>query len=195
MPESQLFERAPARAERTIPLDSAPRSGYSLIMSDIRERSPLSDNTIRRWRRTAYSRLRFELEGIAFARENGLAPEDWAQHLWDHGAQEWMGQERPSVGEYVRKEGEAFETLYPAVRFELHEGPGESAEIVFLKGTCLGGWGRDQWGLAHSLGLSKGHVCRYCRRACQLWTTQLGLSGAPEPQTDGTCRYVVRKGH
>ena len=186
--EEQNTERMPESPF----LDIRPRPSYSRIMRDIGERSPLSDETTRRWRRTAYSRLRFELEGIAFALSHGLAPEDWAHHLWSHGAVEWMGQESPTIAEYLRKEGEALETLYPAVRFEAHEGPGETAEIIFLEGTCLGGWGRDQWGLAHSLGLDKGHVCRYCRRAFQLWTSQMGLSGAPEPQVDGTCRYVVR---
>ena len=119
----------------------------------------------KQWRRTARGRLKFELAGIAFARKNGRTPEDYARHLWSTGAAKWMGKTDPTASEYLLKEAESFRTLYPAVTFRVTRQSEDEAELVFARGSCLGGWGRDQWAMARNLGLGKGHVCRYCRQA------------------------------
>ncbi len=143
--------------------------------------------TNRQWRRTARGRLKFELAGIAFARKHGLTPEDYANHLWSDGAVKWMGKSTPTAGEYLLKEADAFRTLYPEVNLEVIKAGATQARLVFRQGGCLGGWGKNQWAMAHSLGLGKGHVCRYCRQAFRLWSRQLGLEACPEPLVDGTC--------
>ncbi|MBI4187588.1 MAG: hypothetical protein HY529_00080, partial [Chloroflexi bacterium] len=112
-----------------------------------------------RWRHTARSRLKLELAGISFARKHGLTPEDWARHLWSKGALKWMGKTFPTAAEYLLKEAEAFRRLYPEVIFKLGELSDTEAELTFTR-WCLGGWGKDQWAIARSLGLGKGHVCR-----------------------------------
>ena len=145
------------------------------------------DRINQRWRRTARGRLKFELAGIAFARKHGLTPEDYANHLWSSGAAEWMGRTHPSAGEYLLREAEAFRTLYPEVEVEVTKSGDKNAELVFERGGCLGGWGKNQWAMATSLGLGKGHVCRYCRQAFRLWSAQLGLEACPEPKIDGIC--------
>ncbi len=150
-----------------------------------------TDNVQRQWRRTARGRLKFELAGIAFARKSGFTPEDYANHLWSTGAVKWMGKTDPTVSEYLAKEIEAFRTLYPEVAFELVKSSDEEAELIFTQG-CLGGWGRNQWAMARSLGLGKGHVCRYCRQAFRAWASQLGLQVCPEPQTNDTCVLLVK---
>jgi hypothetical protein len=147
----------------------------------------VQDTDKKRWRRTAWGRLRFELAGIAFARKSGLTPEDYANHLWSTGAAKWMGKTDPTAGEYLLKEVEAFQTLYPEVTFELTKVSGDEAELIFTQSNCLGGWGRNQWVMARNLGLGKGHICRYCRQAFQTWANQLGLQACPTPQTNGTC--------
>lgn len=150
------------------------------------------DITKQRWQRTARGRLRFELAGLTFARKSGASPEDYARHLWSTGAANWMRKADPTAKEYLLKEAEAFGTLYPEVGFELMKPDDNEAELVFTKG-CLGGWGKDQWATARSLGLGKGHVCRYCRESFRAWSNQLGLHACPEPRKDGTCLLRVRK--
>ena len=150
------------------------------------------DNINRRWRRTARGRLKFELAGVAFARKSGFTPEDYANHLWSTGAVKWIGGTHPAASEYLLKEAEAFRTLYPAVTFEITKESDNEAEIVFAQGSCLGGWGRNQWAMARNLGLGKGHVCRYCRQAFRSWSAQIGLQACSEPQTDGRCILRVR---
>ncbi len=145
-----------------------------------------ADQTASYWRRTALGRLRFELAGIAFARNVGGTPEDWARHLFSTGAAAWMGTPGPTAQEYLLHEAAAFDVLYPRVGYELGDISDREATLVFTRG-CLGGWGRDQWRVARSLGLGKGHVCRYCRQAFRSWSSQLGLESLPEPRTDGTC--------
>jgi hypothetical protein len=149
------------------------------------------DNTTRQWHRTARGRLKFELAGIAFARKSGFTPEDYANHLWSTGAAKWMGKPDPAVSEYLAREIEAFRTLYPEVALEPGKSSGEEAELIFTQG-CLGGWGRDQWGMARNMGLGKGHVCRYCRQAFRAWAGQLGLQACPEPRVNGTCVLWVK---
>ncbi|MBI4188338.1 MAG: hypothetical protein HY529_03925 [Chloroflexi bacterium] len=139
------------------------------------------------WHRTARGRLKFELAGVAFARNKGFTPEDYANHLWSTGAVKWMGKAKPTAAEYLRKEAEAFRILYPDVVFTLTKSSDKEAELIFSRGGCLGGWGKKQWAMAQSLGIGKGHVCRYCRQAFRIWAKQLGLQVCPEPQTDGTC--------
>ncbi len=141
----------------------------------------------RRWRRTAWGRLKFELAGIAFAIKSGQTPEDWAEHLWSNGAVKWIGKTDPTAAEYCAKEVEAFRTLYPEVAFEVTKQADNEAELVFARGSCLGGWGKNQWGMARNMGLGKGHVCRYCRQSFRTWADQLELLACPEPQTNGTC--------
>ncbi len=150
------------------------------------------DNTTRLWHRTARGHLKFELAGIAFARKSRQTPEDWAQHLWSTGAVKWIGKTDPTAAEYFAKEVEAFGTLYPEVTFELAKVSDEEAELIFTRGSCLGGWGRNQWAMAGSLGLDKGHVCRYCRQSFRTWVSQLGLQACPEPQTNETCVLRVK---
>ncbi len=145
----------------------------------------------RRWRRTARARLRMELAGVAFARCVGGTPEDYARHLWGSGAREWFGEGAATPQAYLRREAEAFRTLYPAVDFTYGPATAEVAHLTFVNG-CLGGWGRDQWAVARRLGLRKGHVCRYCRESFRVWSRQLGLFALPEPQVDGTCILSVR---
>lgn len=152
-----------------------------------RVRSLEQNNVNQQWRRTARGRLKFELAGIAFARKHGLTPEDYANHLWSTGAAQWMGKTDPTAGEYLLKEADAFRTLYPEVDLEVIKSGDKQAKLVFRKGGCLGGWGKNQWGMANSLGLGKGHVCRYCRQAFRLWSRQLGIEACPEPFVDGTC--------
>ena len=108
-----------------------------------------------------------------------------------------MGRADPTAFEYLSKEIEAFQTLYPEVTFEVINQAESEAGLIFARGSCLGGWGRNQWAMARNLGLSKGHVCRYCRQSFRKWSSQLGLQAYPEPQTDGTCvlrvKTLVRK--
>jgi len=144
------------------------------------------------WRRTARGRLKFELAGIAFARKHGLTPEDYANHLWSTGAAKWMGKNVPTAGEYLLKEAEAFRTLCPEVGFEVTKSGEKEAELIFKSG-CLGGWGKNQWAMAKSLGLGKGHVCRYCRQAFRIWAKQLGLEACPEPTVGDICVLTALK--
>ncbi|MBI2287659.1 MAG: hypothetical protein HYY41_03250 [Chloroflexi bacterium] len=141
----------------------------------------------RQWHRTARGRLKFELAGVAFARKKGFTPEDYANHLWSTGAVKWMGKAKPTAEEYLLKEAEAFRILYPEVVFTVAKLSDHEAELIFTSGGCLGGWGKKQWAMAQSLGIGKGHVCRYCRQAFRTWAKQLGIQACPEPQTGGTC--------
>lgn len=143
------------------------------------------------WRRTARSRLRFELAGLALAMKAGLTPEGYARHLWVTGASKWMGKAAPTAGEYLLKEAESFRTFYPGVRFEMGGVEDEQAELTFTEG-CLGGWGKDPWRMARELDLPKGYVCRYCRAAFRIWANQLRLDACPEPQVNGRCILRVR---
>jgi hypothetical protein len=157
-----------------------------MMKKETADRKAPGDSLERSWRRTARGRLKFELAGIAFARKHGLAPEQYADHLWSEGAVKWIGKETPTAAEYMEKEAEAFRTLCPQVDFDIVESGGEYAELVFKSG-CLGGWGKNQWAMAKSLGLGKGHVCRYCRQAFRAWAKQLGLEACPEPQLNNVC--------
>ena len=140
----------------------------------------------KRWRRTARSRLRFELGGLAFGLKMGASPEDYARHLWSTGAREWMRKADATAGEYLLKEAEAFAALCPEVSCEPGAVDGSEASLTFTRG-CLGGWGKDPWTVARSLGLTQNDVCRYCQEAFRVWSEQLGLDACPEPQSDGTC--------
>ncbi|MEE8470597.1 MAG: hypothetical protein V3S51_04635 [Dehalococcoidia bacterium] len=143
------------------------------------------------WQRTAKSRLRFELAGLAFARQKGFRPEDYAQHLWGKGAQRWMDKATPTAAEYLLKEAHAFKQFYPEVSFTVAEASDERAELVFTEG-CLGGAGRDRWVLARSLGLTKEDVCAYCQEAFSVWAGQLSLCACIGPE-DEICRLLVVK--
>ena len=149
-----------------------------------------SSSTQDAWRRTARSRLRFELAGVAFAKAHGLAPEDWSAQLWSSGAVRWMGRADPSAAEYLEREAEAFATLYPAVQFERLEWTASRAVLQFTRG-CLGGWGRERWATARSLGLDPDDVCRYCAEAFRLWAAQLGLAAEHHCDVEGLCRLVA----
>ena len=150
------------------------------------------DSDSRPWLRTARSRLKFELAGIAFAQKHDLTPEDWARHLWSTGAIEWMGKAAPTATEYLLKEVAAFKILYPEVIFRLGKLSDEEAELVFT-GGCLGGWGKEQWAVARNLDLLKGDVCRYCRESFRTWARQLGLETFQYPKANGICVLMVRK--
>lgn len=142
------------------------------------------------WRRTARSRLRLELAGLAFACQHGFRPEDYAHHLWGKGAVGWMKKARPGAAEYLRKEARAFGQFYPAVSFTIVAAGDDRAELIFSKG-CLGGWGHDPWALARSLGLTQRDVCAYCRESFRVWAEQLGLSVHIGPEKDRSCRLCV----
>lgn len=144
------------------------------------------------WRRTARSRLHFELAGLAFALQKGFSAEDYAHHLWSQGAIRWMSNPAPSAGEYLLKEAEAFRRFYPDVTFEIVEAGEERAELVFTEG-CLGGWGKDPWRLARSLNMAEEDVCSYCREAFLVWAGQLGLAADIGRDKDKGCRLRVAK--
>ncbi|MBI2860125.1 MAG: hypothetical protein HYX91_01295 [Chloroflexi bacterium] len=150
------------------------------------------DENTRRWHRLARRSLKLELAGIAFARKTGHTPEEYADHLWGDGALKWMGKPDPTAREYLLKEAEAFREMFPRVVFEIGKLGDDAAELTFTNG-CLGGWGREQWALARSLGLGKGHVCRYCRQAFRAWSRQLGLECCPEPPNKTTCVLRVTR--
>lgn len=149
-----------------------------------------NQNVERSWRRTARARLKMELAGLALAKKLGLSPENYARHLWSAGAPEWMGKTVPTAKEYLLKEAEAFEALFPEVKFKLEKLESGQAELTFT-GGCLGGWGKDQWSIAKSLGLSQEEVCRYCCEAFRRWAAQLELEATTEPQADGRCVLKV----
>ena len=144
------------------------------------------------WRKTAKSRLRFELAGLAFTRQKGFSSEDYARHLWATGSVRWMGKAKPNAMEYLLKEAEAFQQFYPDVSFKIVEAGDERAELVFTEG-CLGGWGTDRWALARHLNLAKDDICAYCQEAFLIWAEQLGLSAQIGPKNDTTCRLMVLK--
>lgn len=146
----------------------------------------MMDEELSNWRRTARGRLRFELAGIAFAKANGLQPEDWSAQLWSQGARRWMGTDAPPADEYLAREAEAFARLYPEVAFERREWTPDRATIQFTKG-CLGGWGRDRWAPARSLDLSPEDVCRYCAESFRLWAAQLGIKVEHHCSTEDLC--------
>ncbi len=142
------------------------------------------------WHRTAKSRLRLELAGLAFARQHGFRPEDYARHLWGKGAKGWMGKARPSAEEYLLRETQAFRQFYPDISFEIAEAGDEKAELVFTDG-CLGSGRADNWALAKSLGLTKQDICAYCRESFLIWAEQMGLATRIGPDKGGTCRLQV----
>ncbi|MBI4286648.1 MAG: hypothetical protein HY670_12235 [Chloroflexi bacterium] len=145
------------------------------------------------WRRTAQSRLRFELGGLAFACQHGFSPEDYARHLWAKGARGWFGKDAPGAGEYLRREAQAVQEFYPGVSFRVVTDSDDQAELVFTDG-CLGGSGQNRWGIARSFGLTKRQICRYCGEAFAIWARQLGLSARIGPEGEGGCRlHVTRK--
>ena len=144
------------------------------------------------WRKTAKSRLRFELSGLAFARQKGFSSEDYARYLWSKGAVGWIGKAKPDTREYLLKEAEAFKQFYPGVSFEMVEAGDERAELVFTEG-CLGGWGKNPWAIARQLKLAKEDICAYCQEAFRAWAAPLGLATQIGPQDDTTCRLLVLK--
>ncbi len=150
------------------------------------------DSTSDVWRKTAKSRLRFELAGLAFACHGGSDPEDYARHLWAKGSVRWMGKAQPNAVEYLLKEARAFREFYPEVSFEIVESGDARAELVFTEG-CLGGWGRDPWAMARNLGLSKKDICAYCRESFRVWAGPLGLRTDIGPDKDENCRLLVLK--
>ena len=152
---------------------------------------PGSADSAEAWRKTARSRLRFELAGLAFALQKGSSPEDYARHLWSKGAAAWMKKEAPGAGEYLLKEARAFRTLYPDVSFTVAKEGETESELVFTRG-CLGGWGKDPWVVAKSVGLAKTDVCRYCREAFRIWAGQMGLIADIGPENESSCRLRVR---
>ncbi len=144
------------------------------------------------WRKTAKSRLLFELAGLAFARQRGFSPEDYARHLWSTGSVRWMGKAKPNAAEYLLKEAQAFREFYPEVSFKVVESGDARAELVFTEG-CLGGWGTDRWALARHLSLVRDDICAYCRESFLTWAEQLGLSAQIGPKNDTTCYLLVLK--
>ena len=150
------------------------------------------NSTSAAWRKTARGRLRFELAGLAFACQDGSGPENYARHLWTKGSTPWMGKVEPTAAEYLLKEAKAFREFYPEVSFEVVESADTSAKLVFTDG-CLGGWGRDQWAIARSLGLSKKDICAYCREAFRVWAEPLGLHTDIGPDNYEKCRLLVTK--
>ncbi|MDO8691718.1 MAG: hypothetical protein Q7R39_17225, partial [Dehalococcoidia bacterium] len=139
-----------------------------------------------RWLTAARSRLRIEVAGLAFAASRGYAPEEYARELWGRGAKGWMGQERPTPLEYLRKEAKAMATLYPWIKRTARQVAPGTAEMMICNG-CLAGWGGDRWALSRSLGLSQVQVCQYCQEAFAVWGRQLGLDVTLTPRVDGTC--------
>ena len=150
------------------------------------------DSTSDVWRKTAKSRLRFELAGLAFACHWGSNPEDYARHLWAKGSVRWMGKARPDAAEYLLKEAQAFREFYPEVSFKVVASGEARAELVFTDG-CLGGWGRDPWVVARNLGLSLKDICAYCRESFRVWAEPLGLITRIGPEGEGDCRLLVRR--
>ena len=144
----------------------------------------------------ARSRLRLELQGLAFAISRGAAPEEYARFLWSDGAAKWMGSGSPGADEYLAKEEEAFASLFPWIIVHYEHMSSGVAEVV-LSGGCLGGWGENRFTLARSLGLNRSALCRYCIEACRAWGEQLGLKVEPMPGPGcrGGCklRAVKRK--
>jgi len=136
------------------------------------------------WLKTAKSRLRFELGGLAFAIQKGFTPEEYANHLWGKGAKSWMKKAAPDAGEYLQKEAEAFRCFYPEVGFEVVQAEKDRAELNMNDG-CLGGWGKERWAIARSFGLTQLDVCRYCFEAFRVWAKQLGLRTVIGLQPDG----------
>ncbi|MBI4216974.1 MAG: hypothetical protein HY687_06255 [Chloroflexi bacterium] len=139
------------------------------------------------WLKAAKSRLKLELQGIAFAISHGASPQEYAHFLWARGAVAWMGTMSPSADSYLLKEMTAMATLFPWVRIE----PGElTAErgVITMRDGCCGGYGNNRWRLARSLGLDKTQVCRYCGEAFKVWGSQLKLKVAPHPQRDESCK-------
>jgi len=144
----------------------------------------------------ARSRLRLELQGLAFAISRGAAPEEYARFLWSDGAAKWMGSGSPGADEYLAKEEEAFASFFPWIMVR-HELMSSGVAEVVLSGGCLGGWGENRFTLARSLGLNRSALCRYCIEACRAWGEQLGLKVEPMPGPGcrGGCklRAVKRK--
>ena len=150
------------------------------------------NSTSNSWRKTAKSRLRFELAGLAFACHKGFNPEDYARHLWAKGSMRWMGKAKPNAAEYLLKEAKAFREFYPKVSFKVVESGDTRAVLVFTDG-CLGGWGRDPWAVARNLDLSKKDICAYCRESFRVWAQPLGLHADIGSEKDGNCRLHVTK--
>ena len=155
---------------------------------DTTEKNSISET----WRKTARSRLRFELSGLSFALQKGFSSEGYAQHLWSKGSKRWIGTTKPTATEYLLKEAESFREFYPEVSFEVVEAGEEKAELVFTDG-CLGGWGQDQWAIARNRGLSQKDICAYCQEAFQSWARPLGIHVDIGPGEDGHCRLRVAR--
>jgi len=144
------------------------------------------------WQEVARGRLKFEMAGLSFALKHGFTPEEYAKHLWTTGAEKWMRRSHPTAREYVLREAEAFKTLYPAVTFSTGKLTDHEAELLFPKGCCLGGWGKEQWSVAKSVGVDKDSFCRYCNQAFRSWAEQLCLEAHTEPHPDGACVLRAR---
>lgn len=146
----------------------------------------------KKWKATANSRLNMELAGLSFALKKGYSPGEYAQHLWSKGAKRWIKKDRPTSGEYVERELEAFSVLFPHVRAKVEKCNDNVAEIIFTKG-CPCGWGKDKWSKARRWELTPEDVCRYCMAAFSIWGEQLGLHITLKPQKDGRCILTVRR--
>lgn len=57
-----------------------------------------------RWLLAARSRLRLELQGLAFAVSRGATPQEYARFLWSRGAAAWMGADSADADSYLLKE-------------------------------------------------------------------------------------------
>ena len=143
------------------------------------------------WRRAARSRLSMELGGLSFALKQGFSSFEYAAHLWRQGAPRWMGKPDPSPEEYIRREIEAAQVLFPEVEMQWAGASDGHAEAHFVEG-CPGGWGKDRWAVARRQSLEPADVCAYCRSAFQTWGTALGLWVTTNPQPDGTCRLEAK---
>ena len=142
----------------------------------------------------ARSRLRLELQGLAFAISRGATPEEYARFLWGSGAVRWMGCHAPGVDEYLLKEMDSMSRLFPWIKAVQADISPDEGEVVFAQG-CLGGWGENRFALARSLGLNRSAVCRYCAEACLVWGAQLGLKVEPKPGLGckGGCCLTAKK--
>ncbi|MBI2857585.1 MAG: hypothetical protein HYX90_00790 [Chloroflexi bacterium] len=144
--------------------------------------------------KAAKSRLRMELLGLAFAISRKATPEEYARFVWSTGAVTWMGSAHPGAGEYLDREREAAQSIFPWLKFEeVFHSSVESESLI--TGGCLEGWGENRFTLARSLGLNRAAVCRYCVEACRVWGEQLGLRVEPRPGPGcrGGCRIRAER--
>ncbi len=162
---------------------------------DLTNEQPRQESTAdARLLHAAKSRLRLELQGLAFAISRGATPEEYARFLWSKGAANWMGCTSPGTDDYLEREEEAMRSLFPWLKIR-HESMSADEASVEISGGCLGGWGENRFALARSLGLNRSALCRYCQEACKVWGEQLSLKvePVPGPGCRGGCRIKARK--